>query len=346
LIISLPHFSANRSSDSPLVDGSESWQDIIAPYQRSDTRRAWIQILNSFLPYGALWVAMVWSLGVSYWITLALALVSAGFLTRIFIILHDCGHGSFFRSRRGNDVLGFLSGILSFTPYHYWRHAHARHHATAGNLNRRGLGGDIWTMTLEEYRSASRWKRIQFRLFRNPFFLFILAPSYLFLIKHRFARPSDGPRWHLSVLWSNLGLFALAAGLSLIIGVRAYLLIQLPVMMMAASIGVWLFYVQHQFEDAYWEDGKDWDYLSAALEGSSYYALPGVFQWLSGNIGFHHVHHLGPRIPNYRLPKCHRENAIFQRVKPLYFLESFKCLRIRVWDAEARRMVGIGSFLL
>ena len=346
MIISSPQLSPSGASDSTIVHRPQSWQDIIAAYQHADSRRAWIQILNSFLPYLALWVAMVWSLGVSYWITLGLALVSAGFLTRIFIILHDCGHGSFFRSRRANNFLGFVSGLLTFTPYHYWRHTHARHHATAGNLNRRGLGGDIWTMTLLEYRSASRWKRIRFRCFRNPVFLFLIAPSYLFLVQHRFAHPSAGARWHVSVLWANLGLFALATGVSLLIGVRAYLLIQLPVMMMAASIGVWLFYVQHQFEEAYWEDGKDWDYLSAALRGSSYYALPGLFQWLSGNIGFHHVHHLGPRIPNYRLPKCHRENAIFHRVKPLHLGESLKCLRLRVWDAEAKRMVGIGSFLL
>jgi omega-6 fatty acid desaturase (delta-12 desaturase) len=303
-----------------------------------------VQILNSFLPYLGLWGAMVWSLSVSYWLTLALAPVAAAFMMRIFIILHDCGHGSFFPSRRANDLLGFLSGLLTFTPYHYWRHNHARHHATAGNLNRRGLGGDIWTMTLNEYRGSSRWTRIRFRLFRNPVFLFVIAPSFLFLIGHRFAKPSAGWRWHWSVLWSNLGLLALAFGVSLLIGVRAYLLIQLPVMMMAASAGVWLFYVQHQFEGAYWEEGEDWDYLSAALQGSSYYKLPLVLQWLTGNIGFHHVHHLGPRIPNYLLPRCHRENAIFRGVKPLRLIESLQCMRLRVWDTDAKRMTGLGSF--
>jgi len=327
------------------MDQPEPWQDIIAPYQRSDRRRAWRQILNSFGPYLALWVAMVWSLGVSYWITLGLAAVSVAFLTRIFIIFHDCGHGSFFRSRRANDFLGYLSGLLTFTPYHYWRHDHARHHATAGNLNRRGLGGDVWTMTLDEYRNASRWTRIRFRVFRNPIFLFVLAPSFLFLVLHRFARPSAGWRWQWSVFWSNMAILGLATGVSLLIGVRAYLLIQLPVMMMTASIGVWLFYVQHQFDGAYWEDGKDWDYLSAALQGSSYYKLPLVLQWLSGNIGFHHVHHLGPRIPNYLLPQCHNENSIFRRVKPLRLRESLKCMRLRVWDTDAKRMVGLGSFL-
>lgn len=324
---------------------AEPWRDIIAPYQKSDCRRAWGQILNSFLPYLALWVAMVWSLGVSYWITLGLAALSVPFLTRIFIIFHDCGHGSFFRSRRANDVLGFLSGLLTFTPYHYWRHDHARHHATAGNLNRRGLGGDVWTMTLVEYQNASRWTRIRFRVFRNPIFLFVIAPTFLFLVMHRFARPSAGWRWHWSVFWSNMALLGLMAGVSLLIGVRGYILIQLPIVVMMSSIGVWLFYVQHQFDGAYWEDGEDWDYFDAALQGSSYYKLPLVLQWLSGNIGFHHVHHLGPRIPNYLLPQCHNENTIFRRVKPLRLGESLKCMRLRVWDADAKRMVGLGSFL-
>jgi len=330
-----------RAERGPNPD-SESWQAVIAPYQKSDSGRAWVQIVNSFLPYLALWVAMVWSLGVSYWITLPLALLAAGFMIRIFIIVHDCGHGSFFRSRRANDALGFLFGLLTFTPYHYWRHDHARHHATAGNLNRRGLGGDIWTMTLAEYRGASRWNRIRFRIFRNPIFLFVLTPGFQFLIGHRFARPSAGWRWQRSVFLANLGLFALATLVSLLIGVKAYLLIQIPVMMMAGTVGVWLFYVQHQFDDAYWEEGKMWNYHRAALEGSSYYQLPVVLQWLTGNIGFHHVHHLGPRIPNYHLPRCHRENEMFRQVKPLRLIESFKCMRLRVWDHETKRMVTLG----
>ena len=323
----------------------ESWQAVIAPYQKSDSGRAWVQIVNSFLPYIALWVAMVWSLSVSYWITLPLALLAAGFMIRIFIILHDCGHGSFFTSRRANDALGFVCGLLTFTPYHHWRHDHARHHATAGNLNKRGTG-DIWTMTLVEYRGLSRWNRIRFRVFRNPFFLFVLAPAYQFLIGHRFARRSAGWRWHRSVFLANLGLFALAAGVSSLIGFKAYLLIQVPVMMMAATMGVWLFYVQHQFDEAYWEDGKVWSYHQAALQGSSYYQLPLVLQWLTGNIGFHHVHHLGPRIPNYHLPRCHRENAMFRQVKPLRLVESLKCMRLRVWDSDKKRMVALGPTFL
>jgi acyl-lipid omega-6 desaturase (Delta-12 desaturase) len=332
-------------SAEPSLHPNPSWQDIIARYQKPDRRRAWGQILNSFLPYIALWVLMAWSLHVSYWLTLGLAAVAAGFLIRIFIIFHDCGHGSFFRSRRANNILGFLSGLLALTPYHYWHHQHALHHASAGNLNRRGGGGDIWTLTLREYKEASRWSRIRFRLFRNPIVLFLLLPGFLFLVGNRVAGKRAGWRWHRSVLWTNLALLAVAAGVSACIGWRAYLLIQVPVMTLGASAGVWLFYVQHQFEGVYWEDQKEWDYLQAALHGSSYYKLPRVLQWMSGNIGFHHVHHLGPRIPNYLLERCHRENAIFQSVKPLRFWESLSCMRFRVWDKTEKRLVGLGGLL-
>jgi omega-6 fatty acid desaturase (delta-12 desaturase) len=288
---------------------------------------------------------MVWSLQISYWITLGLAVIAAGLLTRIFIIFHDCGHGSFLGSRKANDVLGFITGVLTFTPYAYWRHRHAIHHATAGNLDRRGVG-DIWTITMREYRAGSRWQRLRFRVYRNPLFLFFVAPVYLFLFGYRFASPRDGWRWHVSVLWTNLALLGLAAGASLVIGLRAYLMIQLPVMILGGVIGVWLFYVQHQFEGMYWERQKAWDYVSVALRGSSFYQLPKVLQWFSGSIGFHHIHHLSPRIPNYRLERCHRENQLFRDVKPLRFWESLRSLRLRVWDEDKKQLVGLGAFFL
>jgi len=326
-------------------DRSNSWQEIVARYHTPDLKRAWRQILNTFVPYAALWVLMILSLQVSYVLTLGISVIAAGLLIRVFIIFHDCGHGSFFQSRRANDTLGFIAGMLTFTPYHYWRHRHAMHHATAGNLDRRGVG-DIWTMTRAEYESASRWQRIRYRCSRNPFVMFIIGPMYLVLFLNRFAVPSDGWRWHRSVLWSNLAIAAVAVAFSLTIGFKAYVMIQLPVLLISASLGIWLFYVQHQFEGVYWARQTSWDYLEVALRGSSYYRLPRVLQWISGNIGFHHIHHLSPRIPNYLLEKCHRENAIFQRVKGLHLRESFKSLRYRVWDEEAQKLVPIGPFFL
>ncbi len=231
-----------------------------------------------------------------------LAILAGGFLVRIFIIFHDCGHGSFFQSRRANDILGFVTGVLTFTPYYHWRWQHALHHASSGDLDRRGMG-DVWTLTLREYLEASRWKRFAYRVARNPLVLFTLGPLFLLMV-HRFCSPNAGRRERNSVHLTNLALLAVAIGLSLLFGVKAYLLLQLGVLLAAGIAGVWLFYVQHQFEGVYWERSQEWDYATAALQGSSFYKLPKVLQWFSGNIGFHHIHHLSPRIPNYHLEKC------------------------------------------
>jgi omega-6 fatty acid desaturase (delta-12 desaturase) len=286
---------------------------------------------------------MVLSLEISYWLTLALAIPAAGFLIRIFIICHDCGHGSFLRSRRANDVVGFVSGALAFMPYYYWSHRHAIHHATAGNLEKRGIG-DVWTLTLQEYREGSFWLRLRFRLIRNPLIMMILGPFYMFLIFNRLAHLTAGWRWHRSVQLTNLCIAVLVTAVAALIGFKAYLLIQFPVIMMAGIWGVWLFYVQHQFEDAYWENQEGWDYFHAALEGSSHYKLPRVLQWFSGNIGFHHLHHLSPRIPNYALEACHRAFPMPERVKTITFMESLRCLQLRVWDRDRRIMVKLGAF--
>jgi omega-6 fatty acid desaturase (delta-12 desaturase) len=329
----------------PSVSSSARWQDVVARYHRADPRRAVWQVINSLGPFVALWVLMYLSLGVSYWLTLALAVPTAGFLVRIFIISHDCGHGSFFASRKANDFVGFWFGLLAFTPYFYWTHSHAIHHATAGNLDRRGTG-DVWTMTVREYRESTGWQRLKFRVYRNPLVMFLIGPAVMFLIVSRFAAPGSGRRWHLSVLWANLTGLALIAALVAVMGLKAYLIIQLPVILFAGTGGVWLFYVQHQFEGVYWERQKNWSYMDVALRGSSYYRLPKVLQWFSGNIGYHHIHHLSPRIPNYFLEKCHRENAIFQKAKTLRVRESLKCVRFRLWDEERQRLVGLGAFFL
>jgi len=316
-----------------------AWKDIVARYQQPSLWRSVYQLANSLVPYAALWFLMYRSLAVSYWITLALAILAAGFLVRVFIIHHDCGHGSFFKSQKANDVWGFITGVLTATPYHFWRWEHAVHHAGSGDLDRRGLGA-VWTLTVQEYLEASRWKRFAYRIERNPFVLFVLAPPILFLALHRFCAAKASKRDRRSVYWTNLALLALAAALSWILGLKAYVLIQLPVMMVASSVGVWLFYVQHQFEGVYWQRHGQWDYTAAALEGSSFYKLPKVLQWFSGNIGFHHIHHLSPRIPNYYLERCYKANPVFQRVTALTLLSSWRSLTFRLWDEPHSRLVG------
>jgi len=318
-----------------------AWKEIVARYQRSSTGRGIWQIVNTFVPYAALWYLMYLAVDISWWLVVPLAVLAAGFLMRVFIISHDCGHGSFFKSRRANHILGAITSFLVFTPYLHWRWEHSLHHASSGDLDRRGTG-DIWTLTVQEYLEASRWKRFAYRLARNPVVLFVIAPLFVFLIKHRFPKARAGKRQHRSVYWTNLALLGMAAGLSWVFGVKEYLFIQLLVMGVAGSIGVWLFYVQHQFEDVYWERGSEWDYAAAALKGSSFYKLPKVLQWFSGNIGFHHIHHLSPKIPNYHLEKCHKAEPLFQTVKPLTLFSSFKAFTFRLWDEQRRKLVGYG----
>ena len=320
---------------------SVTWKEIVARYQQPSFWRSVWQIVNTLVPYSVLWYLMYRSLAVSYWLTLPLAIVAGGFLVRVFIIHHDCGHGAFFRSRYANDIWGVITGVLAFTPYYLWRWEHAIHHAHAGDLDRRGLGA-VWTLTVQEYLEASRWKRFAYRLARNPVVLFGLAPSFLFLALHRFTSAGASQRERHSVYWTNLWILGMAVVLSLIFGLKAYLLIQLTVIAVAGSAGVWLFYVQHQFDGVYWQRHGEWNYLAAALEGSSFYKLPKVLQWFSGNIGFHHIHHLSARIPNYNLEKCHKAEPLFQAVPPITLFRSFRSLTYRLWDEQRQRLVGFG----
>lgn len=324
------------------IAGSRPWKKLLAPYHRSVAWKGLWQLTNTLVPYAALWYLMYRSLAVSVWLTLPLALLAGGFLVRIFIIFHDCTHGSFFNSRRANELVGCVMGLFCFTPYYRWRREHSAHHASAGDLDRRGTG-DVWTMTVQEYLEASRWKRCAYRLARNPFILFVIAPLMLFLVLERIPTAKDGPRERLSVHGTNAALVLMVAGLSWVFGWKAYLVLQLAAVMVAGSAGVWLFYVQHQFEGVYWERGQDWDYEKAALHGSSYYKLPRVLQWFSGNIGFHHIHHLSPRIPNYHLENCQRSEPLFQTVKPVTLLASLKSFNFRLWDERRRKMVGYPS---
>jgi len=316
------------------------WYRTIARYQKPDLRKAIWQLVDTFVSYLALWALMVWLVrrGTSYWLVLPLIVVAAAFLVRIFIFFHDCCHGSFFASRRANRILGYVTGILTFTPYEYWRRSHAGHHATAGDLDRRG-GGDVWTMTVKEYLAAPRWRRLAYRMVRNPFVMFVLGPFFVFIVGQRFSQRRMPRRERNSVIVTNLALLAIAVAASLTIGLRTYLIIQLPVMLIAGSAGLWLFYVQHQFEGVYWARREEWDAAEAALEGSSYYRLPKVLQWISGNIGLHHIHHLRPRIPNYHLQQCYNETPALH-VSPLTLRASLKSLSLNICDEKRRRLVS------
>lgn len=323
--------------DRPVPERSK-WKQAVAKYSRSNVWLSLWQIANTFIPYFVLLYLMYRSLEVSYLLTLLLAIPAAAFAIRSFIIFHDCGHGSFFDSKKANDFVGIVAGILTFTPYYYWRNSHAKHHATSGDLDRRGTG-DIWMLTLEEYEALPPRRQLWYRIYRNPLFLFGLAPAVLFLVMRRFPDPDFRKRERYSVHFTNAVLLAIIIVAALTIGLGKYIAIQLPVIVIAASAGVWMFYVQHQYPGVYWARHEDWDYVTASLYGSSYYKLPKLLQWVTGNIGFHHIHHLSPRIPNYYLEPCQEENTFFQAMKPLTLWESFKTANLRLLDEETGEML-------
>ena len=316
-------------------------KNLVERYAGPNTAASVWQLINSLVPFIAGWCLMLYSLRWGYWTTLLLAIPTTGFLVRLFIIQHDCGHGSFFRSRRVADAIGFLIGVMTLTPYGYWRKTHAIHHATSGNLDQRDFG-DIETLTVREYMSLSRWRRLLYRLYRNPVVLLGVGPVWQFFIKHRlpFDLPLSWKREWASVIWTNLALAAVVIGLGESVGYIAFLKIQLPISLLAGTLGVWLFYVQHQFEDTYWQADGAWSYDEAALEGSSYFDLPRWLHFFTGNIGLHHIHHLSSRIPNYRLLRCHRENPDLPGVTRLTVLQGIKCLGLKLWDEEQRKLVG------
>lgn len=323
------------------------WRTLVAQYQRPDLRKSVWQVINSFGGLFLCWALMLFSLGVSYWLVLLLAFPAAGFLVRLFIIQHDCGHGSFFKARTANNTVGALCSLFTLVPYKFWRKSHAIHHAHHAELEERGIG-DIWTMTVAEYRQAGRWQRVLYRVFRNPVFLFGIAPTLHFVILQRLPIQAqddwrNGER--ASVWWTNAAIAAWVTLAGLLFGFAAVALVYLPVIALAAAAGTWLFYVQHQFERTYWEHTPQWDYTLAALQGSSYYRLPRVLQWFTGNIGFHHIHHLSPRIPNYHLQACHESHPLFQRVVHLTILSSLQTAWLALWDEEQRRLVTFGEAL-
>jgi omega-6 fatty acid desaturase (delta-12 desaturase) len=316
-----------------------SWVQVVRRYNRPDAVTSWIQLWSSLLLYAAAWYLMTESIGLSYWFTLALAIPAAGMLVRLFIIFHDCGHGSYFKSAWLRDLTGLFLGVLTFTPYFSWTQAHHIHHETVGNLDKRGTG-DVWTMTVGEYRDSSRWMKIVYRFYRNPVTMFGIGPLYVFLVGNRFTKKHMDQKGRMGVYITNAGMILFATAMSLAFGLKTYLLIQFPVIYLAGISGFWLFYVQHQYDRVHWSRTAVWDYKTVALEGSSYYKLPRVLQYFTGNIGFHHIHHLSPLIPNYNLSKCHNENPLFSMIKPLKFWPSFKTVTLRLWNERTGQMIS------
>ncbi len=315
------------------------WMEIISRYNKPDNLKSWWQLINSVGAYLLMWGLMIWSLKFSYWITLALTVPAAGFLVRTFIIFHDCGHGSFFSSKLMNTVTGVITGLLVFTPYHRWHRDHQIHHRTVGNLEKRGVG-DVKTLTVGEYQKLNGWQRFLYRLYRHPLFLFGIAPMLLFVVLYRFPKKYMSLKEHVNIHLTNLALVVMVVVMGMAIGWKAYLMIQLPVLYIATVHGVWLFYVQHQYRHVIWSDSSSWDYKTMALSGSSFFKLPGVLNWFTGNIGYHHIHHLSPVIPNYNLKKCNDENTIFNEVKPVTFWSAFESLLLRLWDEKRGMLIS------
>lgn len=309
-------------------------------YREPNHGRSAVEILITVVPLAGLWFLMWLSLHIGYGLVLALAVPAAGFLVRLFMIQHDCGHGSFFRNRLMNDWLGRVIGVFTLTPYDFWRRTHAAHHASSGNLDRRGMG-DIETLTVNEYLSRSRWGRLRYRMYRHPLVMFGVGPAYLFFLQHRLPIGMMRGGWQpwLSTMATNLGILLVAVGTSWVVGLGPFLLVQVPIMLIGASLGVWLFYVQHQFEDTFWARNEMWTVHEAALRGSSYYDLPAVLRWFSANIGLHHVHHLCSRIPSYRLPLALRHHPGLRDVGRLTLGQSLSCVRLVLWDETAGRLI-------
>ncbi|OEH92099.1 fatty acid desaturase [Bacillus solimangrovi] len=311
----------------------------VSPYEKSDFTSSMTQLFTTFIPFFVVWFLAYQSLSISYLLTLPLTMIGAGLLVRIFIIFHDCCHNSFFKNRRANAILGTITGVLTFFPFYQWQHSHSVHHATSGNLDKRGVG-DIWVMTVEEYKAASSWKRLSYRLYRNPFVMFVLGPIYIFLILNRFNRKGARSKERMNVYLTNILIVGLIALLCYTIGWQQFLLVQGPIFMVSGAAGIWLFYVQHTFEYSYYEENSKWEYVKAAVEGSSYYKLPKALQWFTGNIGFHHVHHLSPRVPNYKLEDAHNQSVPLQHAPTITLMTSLHSLKFHLWDEEGKKFIG------
>jgi len=334
-------------NDAPKLDAGAAMTDMraltqdLARYRQPNHGRSIFEIVITAIPFILLWLSMWLALGIGYGLYLLLAVPAAGFLVRLFMIQHDCGHGAFFRHRSANDWVGRVIGVLTLTPYGFWRRSHAVHHASSGNLDRRGIGA-VDTLTVNEYLSRSRWGRLRYRLYRHPLVMFGFGPAYLFFLRHRLPIGLMRAGWQpwLSTMATNLGIAFFAAITIRAVGIGAFLLVQVPVMLIAASLGVWLFYVQHQFEDTFWAHDGTWNVHEAALYGSSHYDLPIILRWFTANIGVHHVHHLCSRVPFYRLPLILRRHPELANIGRLTLAQSFSCVRLVLWDETARQLIS------
>nr|WP_249130526.1 fatty acid desaturase [Bradyrhizobium diazoefficiens] len=317
---------------------------LLARYREPDSARGVLELALTAVPFLVIWVLIWHAFDKGYWLGLLLEVPAAGLLVRLFMIQHDCGHGSFFRSRVVNDWVGRAIGVMTLTPYDYWRRNHAHHHAGSGNLDHRGLG-DIDTLTLREFHTRSFLHRVLYRLYRHPLVMFGVGPSYLFILKHRLpvGMMRDGWKPWLSTMGTNAAIAGLVVAAVWLVGYGPFLLVHLPIVVLAASIGVWLFYVQHQFEDTYWSHGEDWSFHEAALHGSSHYHLPGVLRWFTANIGIHHIHHLSSRIPCYRLPDVLRDHPQLASIGRMTVLQSLKSVPLVLWDEERLQLISFAE---
>lgn len=334
--------SFQDSSEQPgqtVAQTKENWKKIIRPYLKPDHTKSWGQVLNTLPPYILCWVLSYQLYKVSYFLALPMMLLAALFTVRSFIIMHDCGHGSFFKSKRLRTLVGYLTGFVTFTPYHQWTLSHAIHHKHSGNLDKRGVG-DVWTATVEEYQNMSALGKFSYRFYRHPFVTFFIGPFYIFMISYRFFAKEDGPKEKRSVIITNLYIAAYVFIMGSWLGWEAFLLIQFTILQMAQIVGVWFFYVQHQYEGVYWNRQEDWDYFDSAMLGSSYFKMPKFLQWFSGNIGYHHIHHLSHSIPNYYLEKVMQENEIFQKPSTLTVASSLKSAFLNIYDEKTGDLIS------
>ncbi|MFZ7093118.1 fatty acid desaturase [Primorskyibacter sp. 2E233] len=332
--------TSESSRQEPETRAAKDWVKVLAGYRDPNLLRSLFELAVTIGPFVLLWALAWWSMGVSYWLTLGISVVNAAFVLRLFIIQHDCGHGAYFKNRVVGDWLGRFLGVLTLTPYDVWRRTHSIHHSSSGNLGRRGMG-DVHTLTVAEYRELSRFDRLVYRMYRHPIVLFGLGPSYLFFVQNRVPLGLMGnTRYWVSAMLTNAVIVAGLVALVYFGGWAPVFLIYLPSTLLAATAGVWLFYVQHQFETTHWEAEENWQLHDAALKGSSHYVLPAVLQWLSGNIGIHHVHHLYSRIPFYRLTEVLRDHADLAQSNRMTVRESLVNARLHLWDEDSKRLLS------
>ncbi|MFC0525994.1 fatty acid desaturase [Pontibacillus salicampi] len=310
----------------------------VASFAKPDTTAGVRQLINTLVPFFFLWFLAYQSLAISVWLTIPLAMIAGGFVVRIFIIFHDCTHQSFFKNKKANRITGNITGIITHFPFEKWKREHSIHHATSGNLDKRGTG-DIWVMTVDEYLASSFWQRLAYRLYRNPFVMFGLGPILLFLISNRFNDKNIKRKERWNTYGTNIAVVLIHTIIIWTLGWETLLFIQIPILYTSGILGIWLFYVQHQFEDSYFEYEEEWDFVKAAVEGSSYYKLPKILQWVSGSIGYHHVHHLSPRVPNYNLEEAHESTPPLQKVTTITLSSSLESIRFRLYDEKNKTFV-------